>query len=193
MGGLCAGEGPPKPSCDLCPGAVWTSLGQNGTGEMKQASAIILTAWVICLAALSATAGSLLDGRAYRGMIGPADNPDLADSLYFDSGHFWSDICTRCGFVPGRYEARNTEDGVSFSGVLESEGRGTFTYEGMARSDGTLSVAIRWERRRWYWTFRRDIVFQGTLAEPETAARLETVRQQFHSIDPGANPLCARF
>lgn len=48
-------------------------------------------------------AQGLLDGKAYLGMIGPTENPDLPDGLYFDDGHFWSDICTRCGFIPGAY------------------------------------------------------------------------------------------
>ena len=138
-------------------------------------------------------ADGLLDGRVFTGMIGPADNPDLADSLHFDDGHFWSDICTRCGFVPGDYTAEMTEKGIVFRGRLESDSRGRFDYEGLVRDDGTIQVSIRWEKKRWYWTTRREIAFHGTDAERTQPQTLNQVRLKMSSVDPGANPLCARF
>ncbi len=138
-------------------------------------------------------AEGLLDGRVFSGVIGPAENPDLDDSLHFNDGYFWSDICTRCGFVPGIYEAEATEDGVRFTGVLESDSRGQFTYEGLARADGTLEVRIRWERKRWYWTTRRDIVFRGRETVEDEVASLTQIRDKMAGMDPGSNPLCARF
>ena len=101
-----------------------------------------------------ARASGLLDGRVFDGMIGPAENPDLQDSLHFDGGFFWSDICTRCGFLPGPYLAQSTAEGISFSGTLESESRGQFQYEGLVRDDGKIEVLIKWEKKRWYWTSR---------------------------------------
>lgn len=87
-----------------------------------------LHALVLLLVAVTATSSSaeLLDGRVFAGKIGPAENPDLDDSLFFDNGYFWSDICTRCGFVPGAYSATETPEGIVFNGVLESDSRGEF-------------------------------------------------------------------
>ena len=138
-------------------------------------------------------AGGLLDGRAFSGMIGPAENPDLEDRLYFDQGHFWSEICTRCGFVPGAYLARETAQGIAFSGVLESDSRGTFTYQGLVASDGKISVTIDWRKERWYWTSERRIVFQGKALPQSVPADLEATLIRMGGLDPSANPACARF
>ena len=126
-------------------------------------------------------------------MIGPAENPDLSDQLHFKGGYFWSDICTECGFLPGRYEAERTTGGIVFTGTLKSDTRGQFDYSGLVRPDGTIQVDIRWERRRWYWTTSRQIVFVGTLdpmAQPET---LSNVHQRIEMSDPEMSPQCARF
>ncbi|MFV2052246.1 hypothetical protein [Aliiroseovarius sp. YM-037] len=143
--------------------------------------------------ATTGNAEGILDGRVFTGMIGPAENPDLSDSLYFDNGHFWSDICTRCGFVPGTYEAEATTDGVRFKGILESESRGQFGYDGLVKSDGTIRVSITWERRRWYWTTNREIVFIGQISTAPESASLTETRQTMLSSEPDKNPMCARF
>ena len=138
-------------------------------------------------------AEGLLDGKAFAGMIGPAENPDLSDSLYFDDGYFWSDICTRCGFVPGEYQAEESADGIAFSGTLESESRGSFEYQGTVKEDGAIVVSVVWERRRWYWTSKREIIFLGELSALEQSVSLSETRHQMQSLDPDGNPLCARF
>ena len=138
-------------------------------------------------------ADGLLDGKTFSGMIGPAENPDLPDNLYFDDGYFWSNICTRCGFVPGVYHSEETADGVRFTGTLESDSRGRFDYEGILSSDGSVVVSVKWERRRWYWTSKREIVFVGELSETGKAPSLSETRQDMQSMDPDGNPLCARF
>lgn len=143
--------------------------------------------------AAKANAEGVLDGLVFSGMIGPAQNPDLADSLYFDEGRFWSDICTQCGFAPGTYDAAETADGIRFSGTLESDSRGRFDYDGLVQDDGTIQVSITWERRRWYWTSRREIAFVGALSTQRKVASLADVIQAMQSLDPEGNPLCARF
>jgi hypothetical protein len=140
-----------------------------------------------------AEAEAVLDGHSFSGMIGPVENPDLADTLYFDDGHFWSGICTRCGFVPGVYEAEETPDGLRFKGTLESDSRGRFDYEGLVRNDGTIRASITWERRRWYWTSQRELTFIGKSASETNTVSLSDMRQALQSIDPNANPRCARF
>lgn len=109
-----------------------------------------------------------LDGMVFAGQIGPADNPDRADHLYFADGQFWSGECVRCGFEPGVYWVRHTADGIAFRGVLESAERGTFTYKGMVR-DGRIDVSINWRHERWYWTIDRDLRFIGELVSGGTA------------------------
>jgi hypothetical protein len=117
----------------------------------------------------------------------------LSDSLSFDEGHFWSDICTRCGFVPGPYRAEKTEDGIVFSGRLESESRGRFDYEGTVSEDGTIVVSVLWQRRRWYWISKREILFLGARSAHKQIASLTKIREQMQTLDPEGNPLCARF
>lgn len=139
-----------------------------------------------------AQAEGLLDGKSFAGMIGPSENPDLDDTLQFSDGFFWSDICTRCGFVPGAYSSEHTEDGIRFTGVLESESRGQFQYNGFVSDDGTIDVSIRWERKRWYWTSAREISFQGS-ENRGTEPSLVQIRTEMQRFDPAKNPLCTRF
>jgi len=157
-------------------------------GKIWPAMALML--WFV--SAASGSAAELLDGKAFRGMIGPVENPDLQDNLFFEDGHFWSEICKRCGFEPGVYSARQTADGVAFTGVLESETRGSFAYDGLVRADGAIQVSIQWERRRWYWTSRREIKFIGELSNAAPAP-LAAVRDEIERTDPDENPACARF
>ena len=135
----------------------------------------------------------LLDGQVFTGIIGPAENPDLVDTLNFNDGHFWSDICTRCGFVPGIYIAQKFEGGIEFSGTLESESRGRFNYDGTVGPDGEIIVSITWERRRWYWTSTREIVFSGQLSTSQKNVSLSGIHRQIETSNPDENPLCARF
>ena len=156
---------------------------------------ISLTAALLVTLAVTAegSAEGILDGRSFSGMIGPIEDPDLEDSLFFDDGYFWSDICPRCGFVPGPYVTEQTADGVRFTGTLESDSRGRFDYDGLVRDDGSIRVLITWERRRWYWTSRREIVFVGEQTSGFEIASLSGMRQQMQLMDPDGNPICARF
>jgi len=110
-----------------------------------------------------------LDGMVFKGHIGPADSPDVPDTLHFEQGRFWSGECVRCGFKPGIYRVRHLDDGIAFRGVLQSEDRGTFTYEGRIRGD-EIDVAINWRHERWYWTIDRDLRFTGRRLEDASAA-----------------------
>ncbi len=159
---------------------------------MRNFSISLLVALILPVMAGPVGAVGLLDGRSFAGKIGPVENPDLDDRLFFESGHFWSDISTRCGFVPGIYEAEETGAGIRFTGTLESDTRGRFDYDGLVAPDGTISVSIRWERRRWYWTSRREIVFDGAQAATAPVS-LSSIREQLNLIDPDSNPACARF
>ena len=147
-----------------------------------------ISAWLLCFSL--AHADGLLDGRVFTGLIGPSENPDLDDSLHFR--HFWSDICTRCGFVPGRYASERTNTGVHFSGVLESDSRGQFAYDGLVQDDGSIAVSIRWTRKRWYWTSSREIAFQGSETR-SVGPSLTEVRIEMQGFDPTENPVCAGF
>lgn len=154
----------------------------------------IIAAMLIASAGvLDVKAEGALDGRSFSGMIGPAEKPDLADALFFDDGFFWSDICTRCGFVPGPYDTEETSDGVRFTGTLESESRGRFDYDGLVANDGSIRVSITWERSRWYWTTRREIVFLGEGLLDTRAGSLAGIRREMQVMDPDGNPMCARF
>lgn len=116
----------------------------------------------------TSSASGPLDGMVFAGHLGPADNPDRADRLYFDEGKFWSEECTRCGFEPGTYWVRHVDGGIAFRGVLQSADVGRFTYEGFMR-DGRIDVSINWVHERWYWTIDRDLRFVGEAVTGETA------------------------
>lgn len=161
---------------------------------MKRTRALIGTALIsLLLNAGQLLAEGLLDGQVFSGTIGPVENPDLADSLFFSDGYFWSDICTRCGFMPGRYDARETQRGIVFTGTLESDSRGRFEYSGLVAPDGSVDVEIQWERRRWYWTSQRMIAFVGTAQSGHDTTSLSAIQERMSAIDPGSNPLCDRF
>jgi hypothetical protein len=64
---------------------------------------------------------------------------------------------------------------------------------GVSKDDGSVVVSVVWERRRWYWTSTREIVFVGALSEPVQTVSLSKTRQDMETIDPDGNPLCARF
>lgn len=152
------------------------------------ASLLFALTWTV-----EGNAEDVLDGRSFSGMIGPVENPDLEDTLFFDKGYFWSDICTRCGFLPGQYDTEEAVDGVRFTGTLESDSRGRFDYDGLVSYDGSIRVSITWERRRWYWTSRREIVFIGKHKSEIETASLSGLRQEMQLMDPDGNPMCARF
>lgn len=113
-------------------------------------------------------AGGPLDGMVFSGRIGPVDNPDLTDHLYFENGRFWSGQCVHCGFEPGVYWIRRTGEGIAFRGVLQSAERGTFTYSGLVKGD-SVEVSIHWRQERWYWTIDRELRFVGRRVAAETA------------------------
>lgn len=167
----------------------------KGASDVFRRFVISIMAAIIVASAgvLDVKAEGALDGRSFSGMIGPAENPDLADSLFFNDGHFWSDICTRCGFVPGPYDTEETADGVRFIGTLESKSRGRFDYDGLVADDGSILVSITWERRRWYWTSRREIVFRGEGMPDTQAGSLAGIRREMQVMNPDGNPMCARF
>ena len=140
-----------------------------------------------------ASAEGLLDGRSFAGMIGPAEAPDLEDTLFFRDGLFWSDICAICGFEPGAYTAQSTTEGIVFSGTLRSEDRGQFTYRGLVDGSGAIKVDITWEKRRWYWTSERDIVFRGQLDQSVFPASPTEIRNLIDGTDASTHPACARL
>lgn len=155
--------------------------------------ALLVLSIGFAMSGASARADDILDGRSFKGMIGPAENPDLQDSLFFEAGHFWSDICSRCGFLPGRYKAERTDRGISFSGTLASESRGVFIYKGFVSEGGEIQVDIEWEKSRWYWTSRRMIAFKGERTHASSPVTLEAIRAQIAVSDPDGSPACARF
>lgn len=158
---------------------------------------LAVLAFALCLAEIvsaQSQAQPLLDGEVFSGMIGPEENPDLQDKLYFRDGMFWSGICTECGFLPGVYQAAQTEKGVVFSGELTSDSRGVFAYEGLIRPDGEIKVDINWSRKRWYWTAKRHIIFKGQREGSDAEVpELQAVLRSIETGRPENNPRCARF
>lgn len=123
-----------------------------------------------------------LDGMAFVGRLGPAGEPgDREDTLYFRAGHFWSAICTPCGFMPAKYWVRRSAAGIHFRGRLTSPESGTFEYSGVLHDDGRITVDINWRKERWYWTIDRAFRFVGSLAEGDPVATLDEARASAES------------
>lgn len=119
-----------------------------------------------------AAARGPLDGMRFVGSFGPEGEPaDREDTLYFANGRFWSKNCVPCGFSPGRYWVRYTEDGIHFKGELKSPESGRFFYAGVVQ-DERLTVTINWRKERWYWTIDRDFWFEGELAPATPVSRI---------------------
>lgn len=123
------------------------------------------------------SASGPLDGLSFEGMFGPADgSSDVADVLFFRDGHFWSENCIPCGFSPGPYRARRTDEGIHFEGMLESPDRGRFHYTGVVKG-GRVQAHINWRKERWYWTIDKDFQFEGARTErPATASAKSMTR-----------------
>ncbi|SHG48745.1 hypothetical protein [Cognatishimia maritima] len=168
---------------------MWSNTPKIAVKLRRICGAVLL----LLLATQTSVFAGELDGKVFKGLIGPSANPDLEDSLHFSDGHFWSDICTRCGFQPGPYQSKTTEEGTTFQGVLQSDSRGQFTYDGLIHPNGSIDVTIKWERKRWYWTTRREIAFRGQLQDAQPASALKETLAAMHRQNPNENPLCARF
>ena len=130
-----------------------------------------------------------LDGMTFAGMFGPAGKPlDKADKLHFNDGQFWSAICIKCGFRPGAYWVRRSDDGLHFRGELKSE-RGLFTYYGRV-DNGRIDVRINWRKERWYWTIDRDFRFEGALEQSRAANSAQNATAVAVSVGPERPPHC---
>lgn len=105
--------------------------------------------------------GGVLDGKVFVGTMGQSSAARLEDKLRFNNGMFWSEICIRCGFQPGKYWTRTSEGETHFRGEMTSS-RGTFVYSGKI-INGKAIVDVFWEKKRWYWTSSRNLSFDGSL------------------------------
>ena len=111
-------------------------------------------------------ASAALDGMVFFGDIARDSDDAFVDNLSFADGVFWSEICIRCGFKPGKYWTRTEPDGVHFRGDIEGKS-GSFSYEGRV-VDGDVVVDIVWKMERWYWTSSTKLNFQGSMKPDET-------------------------
>jgi hypothetical protein len=109
--------------------------------------------------------GGVLDGKVFLGTIGQSSDAQYQDKLQFNNGMFWSEICTRCGFQPGKYWTRTSEGETHFRGEMTG-GYGTFVYSGKI-INGKAVVDVFWEKKRWYWTSSRKLSFDGSLKSAE--------------------------
>lgn len=135
-------------------------------------------------ATLQAESSGPLDGLSFDGMFASPDGSSgRADVLHFGDGKFWSKICVPCGFPPGPYQARTTDEGVRFEGVLESPDRGRFRYTGIVK-DGRIIARINWRKERWYWTIDKDFRFEGARAKNTVKISAESVTVLALTADP---------
>lgn len=111
------------------------------------------------------TGAGILDGKVFLGTMGQSADARYKDKLQFNNGMFWSEICIRCGFQPGKYWTRTSEGETHFRGEMTG-GYGTFAYSGKIM-DGKAVVDVFWEKKRWYWTSNRNLSFDGSLKSAE--------------------------
>jgi hypothetical protein len=107
----------------------------------------------------------VLDGKIFAGTMGQANVFSGDDQLHFSDGKFWSSICIRCGYRPGKYWTRNTPEGTQFRGEMTSE-FGTFVYSGQIKN-GKATAELTWSRKRWYWTSSNKSSFSGFVEKAE--------------------------
>ncbi|NDW52799.1 hypothetical protein [Aliiroseovarius sp. PrR006] len=115
-----------------------------------------------------------LDGMIFSGKISQSGQSGFDDKLSFSDGRFWSEICVRCGFKPGKYWTRSVDGGTHFIGEMHGD-YGTFKYEGLI-VQGEANVSVIWQKSRWYWTSSRALSFEGRLApdmSPPSALQVE--------------------
>ncbi len=138
-------------------------------------------------AAIPVSASGALDGLSFEGMFGPSGgSSDRADVLYFNDGYFWSKNCVPCGFLPGPYRSRETDEGIRFEGVLESPDRGRFRYTGLVKN-GKVYAQINWRKERWYWTIDKDFRFEGARAESSASVSAKSVMLVALAVKPEAD------
>lgn len=106
-------------------------------------------------------AGSGLDGRTFHGEI--VDDKGVVrskDVVTFKDGNFHSVTCARFGFAEAPYWTRVEGDAVHFLAESTHPDNGTMQYKGTVRGDQAEWSAV-WTKKRWYWSIRRDISFEG--------------------------------
>jgi hypothetical protein len=123
---------------------------------MPAAAAVILA----FLALRAAASG--LDGKTFHGEI--VDDKGVVrakDVVSFKDGKFRSVNCERFGFGEAPYWMRVEGDVVHFLVEMTHPDNGTMLFRGAVHGSRAEWSAV-WTKKRWYWSIRRDISFQGT-------------------------------
>jgi hypothetical protein len=107
----------------------------------------------------------VLDGKVFFGKIGKTGQSKFDDKLSFADGRMWSEICIRCGYLPGKYWTRIEDGNTAFRSEIISE-MGVFVYQGRV-VDGQVKAEVTWSKERWYWTSSQSLAFKGSTKSGE--------------------------
>jgi hypothetical protein len=123
---------------------------------LPAAAAVVALAF---LAVRAVAAG--LDGKTFHGEI--VDDKGVVranDVVTFKDGIFHSVNCERFGFGQAPYWMRVEGDAVHFLVEMTHPDNGMMLFKGAVRGNRAEWSAV-WTKKRWYWSIRRDIRFQG--------------------------------
>lgn len=114
------------------------------------------------------TARGMLDGRRFKAGIVRIDenqgekSKPLGDQLSFRNGMFSSEICKRYNFKEAPYWIRIDGEKTHFRAELYSPTDGKMLWKGTIQGN-TLEGAMRWIKKRWYWTIDTEHKIRGEL------------------------------
>ncbi len=107
----------------------------------------------------------MLDGKTFKGGVGPRGKPaDVEDTFVFADGTFVSVECElRCQYPARPYFVRETGGAIEFISETECPYKDAkIVWRGTVVGDSIEGVAT-WTMSRWYWTIEKEFSFSGIL------------------------------
>ena len=117
------------------------------------------------LDAKQAASFGILDGKTFKGRIGPRGKPaDVEDTYVFADGTFVSVECElRCDYPARPYFVRENGNAIEFVSETKCPYKDAkIVWRGKVEGDSIEGVAT-WTMSRWYWTIEKEFTFSGTL------------------------------
>ncbi len=106
-----------------------------------------------------------LDGMRFAGMVGMTGAPlNVEDTWEFANGTFVSSECeTWCNYPRAPYYVRQIGNRIEFIGETRcSDNDASISWRGVVEN-GTIKSQFTWTVARWYWTIRKDFLYEGQL------------------------------
>lgn len=158
---------------------VWYSPGHDGTRRRAACFVVLLTCLLAGMSLLAyaeddptdssvpndrAQRLSVLDGRAFKGVIGENNEPAFSDDVWnFEKGIFTSAACREC--EKAEYWLRSENGGIRFHAETVCPDAGAaLVYTGLVKDD-RIEGAFTWTIDRWYGDIEKKFWFEGERIE----------------------------